>query len=155
MIVHESQLWQVRMSYWNPKVQMTHEDVVSFFWHHGSSSEKQQKPLQRPKLELSSPKNGYNMVILAIFPTTHDGSPVKQVEHPRCRLPCLDLMDGCRRACWEQCNIETFTAPRAKDQVLWFESRTLCMCVCIYIYKCIYIYIYREYVDSRCVYCNI
>lgn len=33
-----------------------------------------------------------------------------EVEHQaRCRLPCLDLMDGCRRACWEQCNIETFT----------------------------------------------
>ena len=41
----------------------------------------------------------------------------------RCRLPCLDLMDGCRRACWEQCNIETFTVPGPKQLrglwVLW------------------------------------
>ena len=71
-------------------------------------------------------------VELAIFevPLLH-----LQVEHQaRCRLPCLDLMDGCRRACWEQCNIETFTAPRASmkwDQVPWFKVG---LCVYIYIY---------------------
>ncbi|CAK8990465.1 unnamed protein product [Durusdinium trenchii] len=32
-----------------------------------------------------------------------------EVEHPTCRLPCLDIMDGGRRASWEQCHIETFT----------------------------------------------
>ncbi|CAK9095299.1 unnamed protein product [Durusdinium trenchii] len=35
-----------------------------------------------------------------------------EVEHPTCRLPCLDIMDGGRRASWEQCHIETFTVPR-------------------------------------------
>lgn len=37
-----------------------------------------------------------------------------QVDHPQGRLPCLDLTDGCRRASWEQCNIETFTETRPK-----------------------------------------